>query len=90
VGSLQASEVRVTELDGTIRSFAVRSGFVSVTPDGVTVLSDEATPSSELDLAQARADLVDAEAAVAADATSAYAREDLVWAELRIRLVGGE
>jgi F-type H+-transporting ATPase subunit epsilon len=90
VGSLQASEVRVTELDGTIRSFAVRSGFVSVTPDGVTVLSDEATPSSELDLAQARADLVDAEAAMAADATSAYAREDLVWAELRIRLVGGE
>jgi len=90
VGSLQASEVRVTELDGTIRSFAVRSGFVSVTPDGVTVLSDEATPSSELDLEQARADLVDAEAAVAADATSAYAREDLVWAELRIRLVGGE
>ena len=64
VGSLQASEVRVTELDGTVQSFAVRSGFVSVTGDSVTVLSDEATPSGQLDLEQARADLAAAEAAL--------------------------
>ena len=71
VGSLQASEVRVTELDGTVQSFAVRSGFVSVTGDSVTVLSDEATPSGQLDLEQARADLAAAEAALAADEANA-------------------
>lgn len=90
VGSLQASEVRVTESGGGIQSFAVRAGFVSVTGDKVTVLSDEATPSGDIDLESARADLAAAEAALAANAEDAYASEDLKWANLRIRLASGE
>ncbi|MEZ5228261.1 MAG: F0F1 ATP synthase subunit epsilon [Acidimicrobiales bacterium] len=39
IGSLQPSEVRVTETSGNVLSFAVRSGFVSVTGTSVTVLS---------------------------------------------------
>lgn len=90
VGSLQASEVRVTEAAGGVRSFAVRAGFVSVTGDKVTVLSDEATPSGQIDVEAARADREAAAAALAANADDAYAAEDLKWAELRIRLAGGE
>ncbi len=89
VGSLQASEVRVSETSGQVQSFAVRSGFVSVTGDKVTVLSDEATPTGNIDLATARADLEAAQAALSANADDAYAREDLRWAELRVRLASG-
>lgn len=90
VGSLQASEVRVSEVGDRVQSFAVRSGFVSVAGDKVTVLSDEAIPSATIDLEQARADLAAAEAALSANAEDAYAREDLKWAELRVRLASGD
>ena len=50
IGSLQVSEVRLTDANGAVISFAVRNGFVSVTGDKVTVLSDEAIPTTSLDL----------------------------------------
>ncbi len=90
IGSLQPSEVRVTEADGSVLSFAVRSGFVSVTGAEVTVLSDAATPASEIDVAAAQADKAAAEAALAANAEDPFAREDLRWAEVRLRLTGQE
>ncbi len=86
IGSLQASEVRVSETGGNVQSFAVRAGFVSVTGTKVTVLSDEAIPSSEIDLAEAQADLAAAEEALRADETSAYAIEDVKWAQIRVDL----
>jgi F-type H+-transporting ATPase subunit epsilon len=89
VGSLQASEVRVSETSGHVQSFAVRSGFVSVSADKVTVLSDEAMPSHQIDLDAARADLEAAQVALSANADDAYAREDVRWAALRIRLAAG-
>ncbi len=88
IGSLQPSEVRVTEANGNVLSFAVRSGFVSVTGTEVTVLSDASTPAAEIDVAQAQADKAAAEAALAANADDAFAREDLRWAEVRLRLTG--
>ena len=89
VGSLQASEVRVSETSGHVQSFAVRAGFVSVSADKVTVLSDEATPTADIDLDAARADLDAAQAALNANPDDAYAREDFRWAELRVRLAAG-
>ncbi len=89
VGSLQASEVRVSETGGHVQSFAVRSGFVSVSGDKVTVLSDEATPTADIDLDAARADLDAAQAALSVNPDDPYAREDLRWAELRVRLATG-
>lgn len=91
VGSLQASEVRVSETGGQVQSFAVRSGFVSVSGDKVTVLSDEAMPTSAIDLDAARTDLDAAQAALNINPDDSYAREDVRWAELRVRLatVGG-
>lgn len=88
IGSLQVSEVRVTETSGDVQSFAVRSGFVSVTGDKVTVLSDEAVPSSEIDSAAARSDLDAAAEALRGDEHNSFALDDQKWAELRIRLAG--
>lgn len=90
IGSLQVSEVRVTETTGEMQSFAVRSGFVSVTGEKVTVLSDEAVPSGEIDGAKAQELLVEAEDALRANEYDAYALEDQRWAQLQLRLIGGE
>lgn len=96
VGSLQPCEVRVTDTGGGLQRFAVRSGFVSVSPnpdDGpdtrVTVLSDAAQPVGDLDRATVEADLAEAQAAVAANDTDPYAREDLRWAEVRLAAIDG-
>jgi len=86
IGSLQVSEVRVTEEGGDVQSFAVRSGFVSVTGQKVTVLSDEAVPSGEINSDEAQADLTSAQEALKADEHDAFAIEDQRWAELRLAL----
>ncbi len=88
IGSLQVSEVRVTESTGSVQSFAVRSGFVSVTGDKVTVLSDEAVPSSAIDATTARVDLDAANEVLRGDAHNSFALDDMKWAELRLRLAG--
>lgn len=90
IGSLQVSEVRVTESTGTIQSFAVRSGFVSVTGEKVTVLSDEAIPTSEIDAAVARVELDAAVETLRSDQHNEFALEDQRWAELRLRLSGAD
>jgi len=88
IGSLITCEIRVTEDDGTIKHFAVRGGFVSVTgtlaDSKVTVLSDAAQSADEIDRALAEADLQAAEAALQANSDDPYAREDLRWAEVRL------
>lgn len=86
IGSLQVSEVRVTETTGDVQSFAVRSGFVSVTQDKVTVLSDEAVPTGQIDPAAAQSDLDAAAEQLRTDEFNEFALDDRRWAELRVRL----
>ena len=88
IGSLLTCEVRVFEAEGEVKRFAVRGGFVSVTGSEVTVLSDAAAPAAEIDVAAARADLSEAQAAEAADPEDAYARADRQWAEIRLVAAG--
>lgn len=88
IGSLLTCEVRVFEEGGDIRRFAVRGGFVSVTGTEVTVLSDAAVPASEVDVAQAQADLAEASAAEQANPDDPYARADRQWAEIRLVAAG--
>ncbi len=90
IGSLEPSEVRVTEESGDVMSFAVRSGFVSVTGQSVTVLSDQAMPSSEIDGEAARADLAAAQEALRANEHDAFALEDQRWAQLLVDLSSGQ
>ncbi|MDH3679321.1 MAG: F0F1 ATP synthase subunit epsilon [Acidimicrobiia bacterium] len=92
IGSLLTCEIRVTEADGTIKRFAVRGGFVSVTgtisDSKVTVLSDAAVPADEIDRAQVEADLAAARAAEQADPDDPYPLEDIRWAEVRLSVLG--
>ena len=90
IGSLQSGEVKVTEVNGDMKSFAVRSGFVSVTGEKVTVLSDLAVPSGEIDVAAARADLSDAESRLSADEHDTFALSDKRWAEVRLTMAGAD
>ncbi len=88
IGSLLTCEVRVFEEGGDVKRFAVRGGFVSVTGTEVTVLSDAAVPAEDIDVAQARADLAEAESAEAANPDDPYARADRQWAEIRLTAAG--
>ncbi len=88
IGSLQTSEVKVTEVGGDLLRFAVRGGFVSVTGDKVTVLSDLAVPAGDIDAAAARADLEVADIALGVDDLDPFAIADKKWAELRLTLSG--
>ena len=63
--------VRVDGTDGTSTTLAVHGGFLSITPDNVTVLAEYAELADEIDVARARnalqrADTSDAEGAAAA------------------------
>jgi F-type H+-transporting ATPase subunit epsilon len=89
IGSLQTSEVRVNGVDGGVRRFAVRGGFVSVTGSSVTVLSDEAQPAESINADAVRAQRAEAEAALAADPDDAFAKEDLRWADMRLSVAAG-
>jgi F-type H+-transporting ATPase subunit epsilon len=86
IGSLETSEVRVSGTDGTVRRFAVRGGFVSVTGESVTVLSDDAVPAESIDVEAVRAERAQAQAALEADPEDLFARDDLRWADVRLAL----
>lgn len=88
IGSLQTCEVRVTEESGDVKRFAVRGGFVSVTgtmrETKLTVLSDAAEPTDEIDRAAVEAELAAARQALAENADDPYANDDVRWAEVRL------
>ena len=90
IGTLETGEVKVTEADGSMQRWAVRSGFVSVTGDKVTVLSDLALPMRDIDVNKARGDLAAAEEALAADQLDEFALADKKWAELRLTMAGAD
>lgn len=91
IGSLMTSEVRVTELAGDVKHFAVRGGFVSVTgtmsDSKVTVLSDAAYPSDQLDRTEVQAELAAAEQALREDTDDQQAADELRWAEIRLAVI---
>lgn len=88
IGSLVTCEVRVYEVDGDVRRFAVRGGFVSVTGPKVTVLSDGAIAAEDIDVAEAQADLEAALEAERTDPEDTFARADRQWAEVRLTATG--
>ncbi|MDQ1532997.1 MAG: F-type H+-transporting ATPase subunit epsilon [Actinomycetota bacterium] len=66
LGALEDSSLRVLQESGQI-AFAVHGGFVEVSNDRVTVLSDVAESSNAIDVARATAAFEKAEAALRAD-----------------------
>lgn len=78
---------------GTVDKLAVSGGFVEVSSNRVSVLTDSAQAADEIDAAAARADREAAEKALAARATAAIEeteadRERLEAANVRLLLAG--
>ena len=78
---------------GTVDKLAVSGGFVEVSSNKVSILTDSAQAAGEIDAAAARADREAAEKALAAHATAALEeteadREKLESANVRLQLAG--
>ena len=87
IGLLQVWEAKIIRPDGT-DVFAVHRGFVQVSGDKVTILSDVAERVDEIDVPRAEAARATAQAALAADASDEEAAAALVRANLRLRVAG--
>jgi F-type H+-transporting ATPase subunit epsilon len=61
LGALEPSELRLYRSDSEVVRLAQGEGYVQVTPDGVLLLVQEATPPDELDVSRLREQLSEAE-----------------------------
>lgn len=88
LGALVENHTRIYMSDGTVQDLAVHGGFVEVAPDHVTILSDAAELSGEIDVERARKALQRAEDAMRGehDATTESA---LRRANVRLAATGG-
>jgi F-type H+-transporting ATPase subunit epsilon len=66
-----AGVVRIKGTDGSTTTVAVHGGFLSITPDGVTILAEFAELSDEIDVSRARSALSRADASEAEGAAAA-------------------
>jgi F-type H+-transporting ATPase subunit epsilon len=84
VGNLVSSVVRIALEPEGIQHIAVHSGFIEVSNDHVTLLSDVAELAQDIDVARATAAKDRAEAAIRTDADNADAIGALGRAEARL------
>jgi F-type H+-transporting ATPase subunit epsilon len=84
VGALDIGRVLIREEGGADQLLAVHGGFVEVSHDRVTILSDVAELKDQIDVARARTAKERAEAAVRADGDDAEAADALRRADLRL------
>ena|SRR5436190_22596338 len=85
LGALDDWPLRVIQEDGQV-TFAVHGGFVEVSNDRVTVLSDVAEQSNAVDVARAGAARENAEAALRADPDDTEAQAALRRATVRLEV----
>ena len=90
IGALAVWSVDVITDSGERDTFAVHRGFVQVSGEQVTILSDMSESVGEIDVARAQAARERYAAAVAADAEDDDAAAGLARAELRLRVAGVE
>ena len=88
VGALDIGVVTVRPPEGVDELVAVHGGFVEVSNDRVTLLSDVSELSSQVDVARARAALERAEAALRTSSTDADAAAAKRRAEVRLAVAG--
>ena len=62
VGTLGIGQVKIEQADGTVEKAAVHGGFVEVSDNRVTILSDVAEMAHQIDLLRARESMAIAEA----------------------------
>jgi F-type H+-transporting ATPase subunit epsilon len=90
VGALAIWPVRVIQSDGTELDAAVHGGFVEVSNNTVTVLTDVAELPEQIDVARATEARERAQAAVAVDAEDDEAQAALARAEVRLQVAAHE
>ncbi len=87
IGALDIGETQLWADDGVL-TLAVNRGFVEVSNNVVTILSDEALSAEEIDATAAQADLTAAESGLAAADLSPEDEEaleaDRKWAQIRL------
>lgn len=89
IGVLQVSAAKIVDGD-TAEVFAIHQGFVQMTGDKVTILSDVSERKDDIDVARAEASKAAAEAAVSADGEDAAAKSALRRAMIRLGVAAGE
>ena len=88
IGILQVWSVDVIKEDDSRDTFAVHRGFVQISEDRVSILSDVSETAADIDVARAQAALGRAQDALKADADDAEAQAALARAELRLQVAG--
>jgi F-type H+-transporting ATPase subunit epsilon len=88
VGALDVGPAMIRPETGDDVGFAVHGGFVEVSDNRVSILSDVAEMAEDIDPARARAAKERAEAAVRAPEEEDEARDALRRAEVRLRVAG--
>jgi len=90
IGALAVWSVDVIREGADRDVFAVHRGFVQVSGDEVTILSDVSEKADQIDVERARVAKAAAEAALAVDASDSDAEGALARAELRLQVAGAE
>ena len=89
IGVLQVSAAKVVSSAGD-EVFAIHQGFVQMSGDKVTILSDVSERKEDIDVARAQASKAAAEASVSADSDDVEAAAALRRAEIRLGVAAGE
>jgi F-type H+-transporting ATPase subunit epsilon len=61
MSTLKPGQIEVKAMSGVVEKFYVRGGFADVTPNGLTILAEQAIPLSEVDAAVLAQELKNAE-----------------------------
>ena len=85
IGALDIGQTQLWANDGVV-SLAINGGFVEVSGNSVTILSDGALASEDINVEEAQTDLQAAEQALNADADDDQAANAKKWAETRIQV----
>ena len=88
IGVLQVSAAKITDGDD-VHVFAIHQGFVQVSGEKVTILSDVSEAKEDIDVARAEAAKSAAATAVAADSEDVEAQAALRRAEIRLGVASG-
>jgi len=89
IGVLQVSAAKVIDGDNA-EVFAIHQGFVQMSGDKVTILSDVSERKEDIDVARAEASKAAAATALSADAEDLAAKAALRRAEIRLGVASGE
>lgn len=84
VGVLLPGRVKVILEDGSNQLMAVHSGFVEVSHNEVSILSDVAELAHEIDVARAQEAQARAQAALTSNSDDVVAKQALIRAEVRL------